>query len=133
MKIIFISSWIYCVYQYGYLFGFGIGWLPSLILATIVSLGLSLVFSTIVLLYDKIKYRNINHLYSNEVIENKEDSILVEAATYKIVCEKCNEKIDLIIKDSVKYNNVSFPVYCRTCKTFTRPDEKNIHMYKQEL
>lgn len=32
----FIASWIYCVSEYGYLLGFGLGWLPSLILAAIV-------------------------------------------------------------------------------------------------
>ena len=34
--IAFFGSWFYCVSEYGYLFGFGLGWLPSLILAAIV-------------------------------------------------------------------------------------------------
>jgi len=34
--ITFIGSWIYCIYEYGYLLGVGLGWLPSLIVAAIV-------------------------------------------------------------------------------------------------
>lgn len=34
--ITFIGCWIYCVATYGFLFGVGLGWLPSLIVATIV-------------------------------------------------------------------------------------------------
>ena len=34
--ITFIGSWIYCVYEYGYLLGVGLGWLPSIIVAVIV-------------------------------------------------------------------------------------------------
>jgi len=33
--IVFIGSWIYCISTYGYLFGVGLGWLPSLIVAII--------------------------------------------------------------------------------------------------
>lgn len=32
----FLASWIYCVTEYGYLLGFGLGWLPSIILAAII-------------------------------------------------------------------------------------------------
>lgn len=32
----FLGSWIYCCATYGFLFGFGLGWLPSAILAPIV-------------------------------------------------------------------------------------------------
>ena len=32
----FAISYIYCIATYGFLFGLGLGWLPSLILATIV-------------------------------------------------------------------------------------------------
>lgn len=31
--ITFFSSWIYFTAQYGFLFGFGLGWVPSVILA----------------------------------------------------------------------------------------------------
>ncbi|MFT5592168.1 MAG: hypothetical protein ACI8SR_000525 [Oceanicoccus sp.] len=31
--IIFFSSWIYCISEYGYLLGVGLGWLPSIISA----------------------------------------------------------------------------------------------------
>ena len=33
--IIFILSWIYCVLEYGFLLGVGLGWLPSMIVAPI--------------------------------------------------------------------------------------------------
>jgi hypothetical protein len=33
--IIFLISWIYCIFEYGFLFGFGLGWLPSALLALI--------------------------------------------------------------------------------------------------
>ena len=36
--IIFISCWIYAIATYGFLFGVGLGWLPSAIVASIVSL-----------------------------------------------------------------------------------------------
>ncbi len=32
----FAVSWIYCMDEYGFLFGFGLGWLPSAMLAAIV-------------------------------------------------------------------------------------------------
>lgn len=36
--IVFIGCWIYCVATYGFLLGVGIGWLPSIIAAGIVSI-----------------------------------------------------------------------------------------------
>jgi hypothetical protein len=36
--IVFIASWIYCIATYGFLFGVGLGWLPSLIVAYIAGL-----------------------------------------------------------------------------------------------
>lgn len=33
--IIFIGSYIYCINEYGFLFGLGLGWLPSFIIALI--------------------------------------------------------------------------------------------------
>ena len=33
--IAFCGSWIYCIAEYGYLLGFGLGWLPSIILAAL--------------------------------------------------------------------------------------------------
>lgn len=32
----FVGAWIYCAGQYGFLFGFGLGWLPAAILAAMV-------------------------------------------------------------------------------------------------
>lgn len=34
--ITFIGAWIYCMANYGFLFGFGLGWLPAIILAVMV-------------------------------------------------------------------------------------------------
>lgn len=31
--VVFIGCWIYCIASYGFLFGLGLGWLPSLIAA----------------------------------------------------------------------------------------------------
>ena len=36
--ILFVGCWIYCIAVYGFLFGVGLGWLPSAIVATLVSL-----------------------------------------------------------------------------------------------
>lgn len=33
--IVFIASWLYCIATYGFLFGVGLGWLPSIIVAVI--------------------------------------------------------------------------------------------------
>lgn len=33
--ITFIGSWIYCIAEYGFLLGVGLGWLPSIIVAVI--------------------------------------------------------------------------------------------------
>ena len=33
--VVFVGSWIYCINEYGYLFGVGLGWLPSIIVATL--------------------------------------------------------------------------------------------------
>jgi hypothetical protein len=34
--ITFVCAYIYCIFSYGFLFGLGLGWLPSLILAAMV-------------------------------------------------------------------------------------------------
>lgn len=34
--ITFFGAWIYCVSEYGFLWGFGFGWVPALILSVIV-------------------------------------------------------------------------------------------------
>ena len=33
--VTFVGSWIYCIATYGYLFGVGLGWLPSIIVANL--------------------------------------------------------------------------------------------------
>ena len=33
--ITFVASWLYCIATYGFLFGVGLGWLPSIIVAYI--------------------------------------------------------------------------------------------------
>lgn len=35
--VTFIGGWIYCMSQYGFLLGFGLGWLPSAMLAALVA------------------------------------------------------------------------------------------------
>jgi hypothetical protein len=34
--VTFIGAYIYCISEYGFLFGFGLGWFPSALLAAIV-------------------------------------------------------------------------------------------------
>ncbi len=36
--IVFIGCYIYCIATYGFLFGVGLGWLPSLIVASIAAM-----------------------------------------------------------------------------------------------
>ena len=38
--VTFIGAWIYCMSEYGFLFGFGLGWLPAAILAVMVGFAL---------------------------------------------------------------------------------------------
>ena len=45
----FLGSWAYCTITYGFLFGFGLGWLPSIILAVIVGFLMTYVWSLVVL------------------------------------------------------------------------------------
>lgn len=47
--ITFIGAWIGCTAKYGFLLGFGLGWLPSLILASIVGFIAGLLWPLIVL------------------------------------------------------------------------------------
>jgi hypothetical protein len=35
--LIFLGCWIYCIAAYGFLLGVGLGWLPSLIVASVAS------------------------------------------------------------------------------------------------
>lgn len=46
----FIGAYFYCIETYGFLFGFGLGWLPSGILAVIVFLGTLFLWGPILLL-----------------------------------------------------------------------------------
>lgn len=48
--ITFIGSYIYCITTYGFLFGFGLGWLPSAILAVLVFFGTMFLWGPILLL-----------------------------------------------------------------------------------
>jgi len=55
--LIFIGSWIYCIASYGFLLGVGLGWLPSLIVASIGAflwqIALGILFLGIVLLFSQ--------------------------------------------------------------------------------
>jgi hypothetical protein len=46
----FLASWWYCAATYGYLLGFGLGWLPSLILASILGIATKLLWGPALLL-----------------------------------------------------------------------------------
>lgn len=48
--IAFLASWWYCAATYGFLFGFGLGWLPSLILASLIALALKVLWGPALLL-----------------------------------------------------------------------------------
>ena len=48
--ITFIGSWVYCIVEYGYLLGVGLGWLPSLIVAVIAAFLWPLIALAIVVL-----------------------------------------------------------------------------------
>lgn len=36
--IVFVGTWIWCISEYGFLFGVGLGWLPSAIVAFLAGL-----------------------------------------------------------------------------------------------
>lgn len=36
---VFLGSWVYCADTYGFLLGFGLGWLPASIAATLAAVG----------------------------------------------------------------------------------------------
>ena len=47
----FLGSWIYCVVHYGFLFGVGLGWLPSFITAYVVAFMWPLILVMAVLMF----------------------------------------------------------------------------------
>ena len=47
---VFLGCWIYCIAAYGFLLGVGLGWLPSLIAAGIISLLWPLLLAGIVII-----------------------------------------------------------------------------------
>lgn len=49
--IIFIFSWYYCISNYGYLFGFGLGWIPSAISGLIVFFCFPYVFQLLKIIF----------------------------------------------------------------------------------
>ena len=52
--VVFIGSWIYCIANYGFLLGVGLGWLPSAIVAVIagavVGFGWPLVIAAVIII-----------------------------------------------------------------------------------
>ena len=48
--VVFLSGWIYSSLTYGFLWGFGLGWLPSLIAATILAVLMRYIWPFFVLL-----------------------------------------------------------------------------------
>ena len=47
--LIFFGCWIYAISEYGFLLGVGLGWFPSLIVASVVSLAWPLLLAAVVL------------------------------------------------------------------------------------
>jgi hypothetical protein len=41
----FLVAWGYCIYTYGFLFGFGLGWIPAIILGLLVAGGTVLLWA----------------------------------------------------------------------------------------
>lgn len=56
--VTFFGSWWYCVDAYGYLFGFGLGWIPSALLAAIVLLVFAILWGPMILGALYLAYRN---------------------------------------------------------------------------
>jgi len=48
--LVFFGCWIYCIASYGFLFGLGLGWLPSGITAAVVSFLWPLLVAALVIL-----------------------------------------------------------------------------------
>ena len=57
--ITFIGGYIYCIDTYGFLFGFGLGWLPSIILAFLVFLGVVWLWGPILILLSLIIFSQL--------------------------------------------------------------------------
>jgi hypothetical protein len=49
--LVFLGCWIYCIASYGFLLGVGLGWLPSGIVAAVVSFLWPLIFFAIFVLF----------------------------------------------------------------------------------
>lgn len=47
--IAFLAAWVYCMANYGFLFGFGLGWLPAAILAVISGVAMRFLWPLVVL------------------------------------------------------------------------------------
>lgn len=65
----FVGSWWYCVYTYGYLLGFGLGWLPSAILATIVFLALRYLWALFVTVIIYLFFPSIMEFLGSESVK----------------------------------------------------------------
>lgn len=57
----FFGGWIYCAQTYGFLFGFGLGWLPSAILAAIVFGVLRFLWPVAILVIGWIAWMALQH------------------------------------------------------------------------
>ncbi len=72
----FLGSWWYCATTYGYLLGFGLGWLPSIILAAIVFFAFMFLWGPIALLIVFLVYLG----YSNDRESSARRSDNIETA-----------------------------------------------------
>ncbi|CCO25531.1 protein of unknown function [Maridesulfovibrio hydrothermalis AM13 = DSM 14728] len=55
--LLFVGTWIYCVFSYGFLVGVSLGWIPSIIFASIVAYLWPL--ASVIILY--VIYMNLYH------------------------------------------------------------------------
>lgn len=59
--IAFIGGWWYCASTYGFLLGFGLGWLPSIILAAIIFFAIMLLWGPILLIVAYFLWQEHSH------------------------------------------------------------------------
>ena len=55
---VFLGAWVYCISEYGFLLGVGLGWLPAGIAALIIAALWPLIVAGAALLYVYLDYMN---------------------------------------------------------------------------
>lgn len=59
--VVFVGAWIYCISEYGFLLGVGLGWLPAVITAIIVGALVGFLWPLIALGIGISVLYNLNH------------------------------------------------------------------------